>query len=668
MAKYYDRQLIIRGTKKEQETFTDVIQHYEMATEDNESRWSDWDRKYELFRSYIDESSWPYNSIVFVPDTFTTLFEKMARMNGGRPRGRLIPRGGEGDIVGAKINNELLNFQWDEVGRNEHDSMVRKWSRMDLQTRIYGSSFAVQKWSYECDKDGEPRFDGPTMKVLHPKDSLPNPSYSRVKNWFQYREFPTIQELERINDISGKKPKYKNLDLLKKSIQESSRAGGDQRDVNYTPRGKEISGLQDYLGRDESPDFMTVEVVTELQNDRKIVFAPRHGVLLADDPNPYDHQQIPVVQLSYISIDDDIWGLSEIEPVEKIQKALNALLAQFIDKTNMDLYRILKVVPTGVDMHTLEWGPGKIWKMNQIDSVMPLEHSPVATGEFINVYSVLTAMFKEAMGETSAAFSQLQPFGTEKTATEIQEGMINRSVRDNFNQVFLAEAIEGQMMYWFLMNKQFIFSDPERLSLPIRIVGRDAIQEFQNMGLDETTISASEEEVLQASIDVEMGEPAQLEEVPKYPVITQEGMKPKFELDRTGEYGNLLLTPEDMTGNYDYVADVEPMSSHSTVEERRVKRETFALLTNPATVQLLQMEGKKIKLSEVLIDLFDTLGMKNADKYFEVSEEPNVATAGINPTGEAPGGGGPQAPSPEGVGGLAGSGEMAQGPGVPLMG
>ena len=668
MAKYYDRQLIVRGTKKEQDTFTEVIQHYEMATEDNEARWSDWDSKYELFRSYIDEDNWPYSSLIFVPNTFTTLFEKMARMNGGKPRGRLVPRGGDSDVIGAKINNELLNFQWDEVGRYEKDSMVRKWARMDLQTRIYGSSFAIPRWVYECESNGDPRFDGPTMRVIHPKDSLPNPSYNRVKNWFQYRDFLTVKELERTNDISGKKPRYKNLDLLKQSILEKSKAGGDTRDVNYTPRGKEISGLQDYLGRDESPDFMTVEIVTELRDDRKIVFAPRHGVILSDDPNPYDHKQIPVIHLSYISIDDDIWGLSEIEPVEKIQKAINALTAQFVDKTNMDLYRILKVVPTGVDMHTLEWGPGKIWKMNNINNVMPMEHSPAVSGEFVNVYSVLTAMFKEAMGETSAAFSQMQPFGTEKTATEIQEGMISRSVRDNFNQVFLGEAIEQQMMFWFLMNKQFIFDDPEKMSLPIRILGRDAIQEFRNMGLDEMKLQMSEEEAVQGALDVTLGQEPIINQVPRYPVATEDGVKPKFELDETEEYGELLLTPEDMTGNYDYIADVEPMTVNSSVEEKRLKRETFSLLTNPVTVQLLQAEGKTIKFSEVLIDLFDSLGVKNADKYFEVTGDMNEQTANINPAGGEQTQGRPGPGIPEAGEGLVNPGEMAQGQGLPQLG
>jgi len=440
-----DRQLLIRGTKKEQALFTEVVQHYEMAEEDNSARWTDWDSKYELFRSYLDENNWPYSSLIFIPHTFQAIFEKMARLNGGKPRGRLIPREG-GDVIKAMVNNELLDFQWDEAGRVDHTPMVEKWSRMDLQTRIYGASFAIAKWRYESDSEGETRFDGPILKVLNPKDSLPNPSYSSVKNWFQYRDYPTIAELERVNDVSKEKPVYKNIKLLKKAVEENARAGGDTRDMNWIPRGRELQGLPDYLGRDETPEFKTVEIVTELRDEKIIVFAPNHGVILREDVNPYAHKQIPVVQLKYISIDDDIWGLSELEPIEKVQKAINSLSSQFVDAVNMDLYRILKVRPTGVQMQTLEWGPGKKWLMNSPDDVVPLETNLASVGEFVNVYSVLTGVLKEALGETSAAFSSLQPFGTEKTATEIEEGQLTRSVRDNYNQVFLGEAIKQQMM------------------------------------------------------------------------------------------------------------------------------------------------------------------------------------------------------------------------------
>lgn len=659
------------GTPQEQDTFDIVRQHYEIATEDNEARWPDWDARYELFRSYLDESSWPYSAMIFIPETFTALFEKSARLNGGKPRGRLIPRD-KGDFIGAKINNELLNFQWDEASREDNQPMTSKWALMDLQTRIYGASFGIANWRYRTNRKGDIKFDGPMFKAIPPKDSLPNPSYSYVKDWFQYREYVTLRELRTINDKSLTKPKFKNLDLLEKALREGSPAGGDTRDATYTARGKEIQGLTDYTGRDEDPDFRTVEIVTELRDDRKIIFAVKHGIILADDDNPYEHEQMPVVMLRYISIDDDIWGLSEIEPVEKLQKALNALTSQAIDTVNMDLYRVLKVRGTGVQMHTLEFAPGKKWIMNDPTDVIPLETSTTAINKFVDVYSVLQAMFRQAMGETSGQFSGFGAAEGDKTATEIQEGQLTRSVRDNFNKIFLSEAIKKQMMLWHLMNKQFMFANLEDHEHHIlRVVGRDALQDFKQLGLDEYELGASEEEILAAADEIDMGMEPDLRETPRYPVMVGEEQKPKLEIDEGADYGTLYMTPEDMTGNYDYIADVEPMHMANSFEEKRLAKEMLNMvLTQPAQV-LLQEEGKKVKFSEMLIDTFDKFGFKGGEKYIEDAEQEailNEQATGAIQAGEGAGGLGGSVGGPEVTQGLVGNPGQAGEGSLPPMG
>jgi len=653
-----------KGTKKEREQFYILNQHFKMALEDLENRYSGWDTKLELFYSYIDESGWPYSAEIFVPQTFTALFEKMARLNGGKPRGRLIPREG-GDIIRAKINNELLNYQWDDAARVDKEPMVAKWARMDLNARIYGAAFGLVKWRYEVDSDGEVVFDGPVLKVLNNKDCLPNPAYSTVKNWFQYRDYITLYELDNVNDTCGEKPRYKNLKILRESIINKSTKGGDTRQLNYTPKGRELLGLSDYLGMDEDPDFRIVEIVTEYRDDRIISFAPKHGVIIRDEPNPYAHKQIPIVCLKYIPVDDDIYGLSEIEPIEKVQKAMNALTSQFIDAINMDLYRIMQVNPSAVQMHTLEWGPGKKWLMNEPGkSVVPLEHSMTATNQFVNVYSVLTQMFKEAMGELSAAMSTLKPFGKEKTATEVEALTTTRSVRDNFNQIFLAETIKEQMLYWLQMNQQFIFSDPEKQYLALRVVGREAMKDFERLGLDGMTPDTSDFEMYSAEQAILQGGEGELPMVPQYPVTVEGETIPKFKLEETGEMGTLYVVADDLSGSYDYIADVEPMQADSTEKEIQAARDAIGMLANPTILQLLQMEGRRPKVSEMIIDLFEKTGIKGAEKYFDVMESQEVmygqqGQAGTNQGGAGLGaqGGGvvpPQAaPGMEGFGGMA---------------
>lgn len=672
----------ITGTEEERRLFHEVFRHYQVAERDLRVRMKDWDKKDILFRSYIDENTWPYKSLVNDPRIFTALYEKAARTFAQKPRGRMMPRNGS-DVIKAHICNELLNFQWDDNTRADNQSMLTKWIMMDLNARKYGGSFALCKWRYQKkaistggtnDKEKGKSivwFDGPDMKTLNPRDCLPNPAYSTVKNWFQYRDYVTWQDLRNTNDAARSKPIYKNLDLLEQQLMGvgqkdySSERGGDTRAVNYTNKDLAIKGLTDTLGTD--PVFKTIEIVTEYRDSRWITFAPKHGVILRDIPNPYDHHEIPVVQLKYYPIDTDIYGLSEIEPVEKLQKAINALVCQYLDAMNITLYPTLKVNSTGgaVQMHTLEFGPGKKWLMqNPETDVVPLLINPSGVNEFTSTYRFLVSAMQEALGETSASVSNLIPGSGEKTATEIRSNDNQRSARDNFNQVLLGETMKRQMTFWHVMDKQFMFSTPAEEKKIIQVVGKDAIKYFQQAGLDGYSLS---EDSVNALRDPELAgtgvTPDDLK-TPSFPVENKDGEdEPKFQVDDTGQTGHLRLEKDDLDGDFDYIPDVSSMNANASDAELQSKSVALQLVTgNPIVMQQLQIEGYTVKIKELLVDHFEDLGFKNADQYFDkvqqapagANGQPGQQPAGApQPTGTNPVGQGQQNPPNAGVGGMA---------------
>lgn len=294
-----------------------------------------------------------------------------------------------------------------------------------------------------------------------------------------------------------------------------------------------------------------------------------------------------------------------------------------------------------------------------------------STNQFVNVYTVLTQMFKEALGESSAAYSSLKPFGSEKTATEINTNETTKSVRDNFNQIFLSEAIKEQMMLWHLMDKQFIFSDPARQYLAIRVLGRDSMNEFQS--LSEQVPDTSQMNMEGAMYDVSSGGGGEIPSTPANPVLIGSEMKPKFELDDSGEMGTLYMTPEDMEGSYDYIADVEPMRANSSQEDSKLLGDMFTMAVNPQATQMLASEGKKLKLSELMIDMFEAAGKKGSEKYFEVMQ-PQVPMEGgqVGVPTNAPGGEAvPAGGVPGAVNAAAGMGNpagMANSQSIPYLG
>ena len=106
----------------ELDTFNDCKRHMEIGFAETDSRATGRNRvgtisfneADELFRSWLNENTWPYDALLFDPRVFTFIQEKTSRLIANKLRGRLVPREGS-DVLAAKINNELLQFQWDQA-------------------------------------------------------------------------------------------------------------------------------------------------------------------------------------------------------------------------------------------------------------------------------------------------------------------------------------------------------------------------------------------------------------------------------------------------------------------------------------------------------------------------------------------------------------------------
>ena len=659
------------SSKKEDITFNEVKQHHDIGFQETDSRSTGKNRigsisfneADELFRSWIDEQIWPYDALLFDPRVFTFITEKNSRLIANKPKGHLSPRNGT-DELAAKINNELLSYQWDQATRG--GTMLAKWSLMDINTRKYGASFALCKWRYECLTDGkneEVLFDGPEMVVLNNRDIAHDLSASAIEdcNWFQVREYVTVQDLESVNDAARTAPVYKNLDKLKYALEKYGDGlgkGGDSRSVNWQSRNRAIQGIEsDPIGKDDT--FKTIEIVTEYRKDRWITFAPKHGVIIRDIPNPYLNHEIPITMLRYYVADDDLYGLSEIEPVKGLQKAINAILCQYVDEINQKLYSPIAVGP-GVRMHTLEWGKGARWQMNNPMTDFRLVESRSNAAQFFNnTYSALVSAMMNAVGESSLGTSNIQPFQKDKTATEVKALQLQRNARDNSNQNFLAEAIERQYMLWHSMNQVFLFGKKDEV-YPLRISSSDAIKYFTQQGLDQVEVPDSQIELmyeLQASSTtpgLTSDDIAKLQNdraLPKHPIKKDGEVLPKYQPDENGRSGVLYVQPEDVKGAFDFIIDIESMAVGADDQAKDARQTAVSLLvSNPNVSQMLMMEGAKPKFKDLFVAWLEDLGFSDADKYFESTTQPQGAPGGAGRgiqtlLGAAQGGAPAQAPT-----------------------
>jgi hypothetical protein len=83
------------------------------------------------------------------------------------------------------------------------------------------------------------------------------------------------------------------------------------------------------------------------------------------------------------------------------------------------------------------------------------------------------------------------------------------------------------------------------------------------------------------------------------------------------DYAELHITPEDLSGNYDYIADIGSMQVADQQQELLGKAMAIKEAKDPQGMMLLQQEGKTIKYSELLTDYLELSGFKDASKYIE---------------------------------------------------
>ena len=637
--------------KPDEKIYLEVDSHYQDWKDDNETRMNRDNGWNDITDAYYGKlpDDWPYNSCVVDPIMSTTLIEKNARLLNSRLKGRLVPREG-GDAVKARINNALLDFQWDNA--NYGGSMLSKWSAMDMDTRLYNSKFALVPWKIIKDNEGKILFEGNEFIPKDIRDCGIDPNCQNIKDakWFQLREWTTIDELEKCNKNKDGIEVYPGLNKLKEAIQNSS----DRRDTEYLSRIKQLKSLEDRMGDDDS--YQVVEIVTEYRPDRWITFAPKHRIVLRDIKNPYNHKKIPIVQLKYYPLGDDPLGESEVERVLPLWRAIQSVINAHLDGMNVRMFPPLKIIEGQARIESLVYGPGAPWIMNNPNAVTEMNFGNGSINEFQTNYSALKSAFSQAMGDLSQGVSNIDPNETDKTATEIRHVAKQQNIRDEKNQIDLSEAIADCMKMWLSNNKQFLFSDPEKHEYVLRILGKDEFQYFKDLGMDEMELSKEAEMEIQEIIQTSEGDidDALLErmieagKVPKNPIVTNPNVKdptkykikPKLSISKKGDYAELSMVPEDLDGVYDYVPDVKSMSVGADIEYTKGMENMLTTLMNPSIAQMLAQEGVKVNIQDLLVTMFNNLGSKDAEKYFSTVNQPTIPTQGVAGGGQITSGAG----------------------------
>ena len=612
---------------EEDKTMDQLMRHYSQGTQDMESRMNRHNGWRDTLKVYLNQipNPWPFIAKVTEPLVRTTILEKNGRLLNSKLRGRLVPRE-HGDLIKARVNNALLDFQWDRA--NQGGSMLEKIAMSDLTARIFGAAFVLVYWYKEKDCN--------EMKVIDNRDVLLDPRLDHIRsarddNWVQIREWTTIEDLEA---------QGYEIPALKDTEQT------DQRATTYDMVIKGIRGLQDYT---IDPNTPVLEVVHELKNKETVTFLPKHKLILKRKKNPAN--KIQVEMLRYYPLPEDIYGESEVEPVMSIARTVNWFLSGFMEEGNKMLHPPIITAEAGVRRDTIVHTPGAIWIANNPDLIREMPMGNGIIQSFNSIYPMLKAAFNTAMGSQSLGVSNVSGYQTDKTATEVKELSQQQSSRDQYNQLYLGEFLKGIMMMWQGNNKRYLLDDPTKQGYVLRIIGQETMKEFKKMGLDEMDVSNENMEQIQMMIDerdrngMGTGDEMKQEMVnqmqePRYPVITNPeeqpenyNVVPKLEV-LNEEEANLHIEKDDFDGEFDFIPDVASMAAGANNEQKKGRREAFEMATTPQAQQMLAADGFRLKGKELLSTIFQDNNFNDADSYFEqIQTQPAGASVlGAPPT------------------------------------
>ena len=629
-----------------------LMLRYNRGTQDMDTRRTRRNGWNDIISSYMGKlpANWPYMSMVTDPRIRTAILEKTARLLNSKLQGRVVPREG-GDIIKAKIQNALLDFQWDFA--TEGGAMIEKVAQADQLSRIFGASFAQVYWDTEKESN--------EIKIIDPRDIFFDPSATHVRNakYVMIREFTTVDQLED-----------KGYDVTEfKRLVKAGMLTSELKNTSYESIVKANKGLQDRVGEIDDPKNPTVEVVTQYTEDETTVFLPRNSIILEQDKNKYKHGYIPVAQLRYYPLGDDIIGESEVECVMPLQKAINAILCGFLDEVNIRMRPPLKISSSGVRIDTIQYGPGAQWIMQNPNLVQQMEFSQSALSSFNTTYPALVGAFNTAMGDSSLGVSAVKGSFSDKTATEVKQLTQQQNSRDNYNQLYLTEFLKDIVMMWMSNNKQFLFDDPKKSHQILKIVGKSAIDELMALGLGGKDIPSHVMNAVSETVASNPGlvAPDQINQigqdttVPTNPVITNPeeinpenyDIKSKLDVTTPGQEAQLYMTKDDFEGVYDYIPDVKSMALGAGEMMKEGRTKVLEMALNPQTNQMMAQQGDSLKIKDVLIGAFEDAGYKDAESLFDKSNPAGVGLSNGQP--QLPGSVPPQAGAvPPGIGGVGG--------------
>lgn len=458
-----------------------VKERLEIAKEAQREIFEKFNRFDDLFASKTNSAyTLPSGSKVFVPYSWSTIETIVPRMLGNKPTINYFPRE-QSDVDQAKILTELFQYWWDKTGA------FRLFTDAIKNALIYGTAILRTSWKYrpsyrKIRKNGQvynieaTPYDEPEVQLVNNYDFYVDPSATCIEDadWVIHRIYRTIEDLEAHNDEikdfkddlllkgytkeANKLVPYKYIQKLKTSTSSTAE--------RTTFEDARKSAADTKYPQDKTKN--EIEILEMWTADGKVYdYAPDHDLILRERNNPYWHGKLPFIVFNDSRVPLEFWGKGEIEPIEKIQHAMNTVVNQRIDNVSAVLNPMWKAKGE-VDDTELAWFQGNIIHVDEFADA-EMVRMPDVTKSAYTEFQALRDISQETLGVTDyikGTTSQDEPLG----ATQIKTAQSNARFSHKI-QLFEEMCLKELGYHILSLYQQYITTEKV-----IRIVGIDGVK------------------------------------------------------------------------------------------------------------------------------------------------------------------------------------------------
>ena len=515
-----------------------------------------WTEYEKLFHNELfDSNSQTTKSQVFDPKLSTMILDREARVMAQLPQGK-VKGISKNDAFGEKLMNMTLD-KYVNPNANSQFDLLTKYRMMDRYSNIYGNFFGFVDW--RVDKNG---YVGPDLWLLNIRDVFPQVGAVSIED----SDYIIIRTWQPLSYFEGllKNKEFKNIKEVVAILKDKT------PNKNYTT--KDSRENKDYPSSSPAKAKGYYEVLSMYERDRWVDYVTDADLEIRDIKNPHDNNELPVVCKYSIPLMNDFFGMGDFERGKSMQYTLNSLWNLYLDGVKVSIFPPTLVNKDYIaDLSSIKWSAAAKWLTKgpngNAQAAQPLNLSPQGQNTFNNVYQIVTSSLLNMMGTTDTAVSSQVDPGFGKTPEALKMQGARENARDNVDRFYMEKFLTQ-------VNKKFVNLLGKKQSSAIQY--RMFSDEIEELALE-------------------------------YPEI-----KDMYD-EKTGK----LSISKSKTGST--LFDYEIVSGSTYLQDQKDQQQDLMMLLelvtkNPAITQAFEMEGKVIKITEIVQKILNNTGIPNANK------------------------------------------------------